>query len=315
MTGGSFGAESIDVTRKRMQGGKLSRDHRRFGGRYPVDLSLGDDDEDDDDEEESTSLSATSEDHDKSKQTHRKTVDHGKNNLLGITDSPSPPESPEQLMRARRRDSTGLSGLRFSPASLGLRIDEEMLDISDDHPPLNPARACNLQRRTSMRRSVHTTEDASEGQDSLHLTFLTTGEVVGRDSNELRKVDSDDSGDANVVDLLLRASQIGEYLQGWENMVFWVQRQYFELEVAQRRGKGLKPLDDFYEETIGFLNGYVKPLAWQLDSSGLFGEANGVMFAKNVDENKELWITHGVELVAKWEQEIVTKRKKRVVEL
>jgi hypothetical protein len=312
MTKGSFGVESIDMTRKRMQGGKLSRDHKRFEGKYPVDLSLGDDDDEDDDEEESTSLSVTSEDNNKHTQAYHKTIghhhhNHGKNSFPGLTDSPSSPESPEQLMRARRRD-TGLSGLRFSPASLGLRIDEEMPDLSRDQNSFSHIKTSNLLRRTSIRRPAHAAEDAIEGQDSLHLGFISAGEVGG-------KLEPDDSSKANLVDLLLRASQIGEYLQGWENMIFWVQRQYFELGVAQRREKGPKPLDDFYEETIGFLNGYVKPLAWQLDSSGLFGDMNGEIFAKNVDANKELWITHGVELIDKWEQEIISKCKKRVVEL
>jgi hypothetical protein len=59
MTGSYFGTESISLTHKLIRVSQHSRYRRLFGGRCPIDYSLGDDDNE---EEEGTSLSAMSED-------------------------------------------------------------------------------------------------------------------------------------------------------------------------------------------------------------------------------------------------------------
>ena len=50
----------------------------------------------------------------------------------------------------------------------------------------------------------------------------------------------------------------------------------------------------WFENQIGFLESYLLPLARKLEDTGVFGD--GTEFARNVEQNRDTWLTRGFEI-------------------
>ena len=64
-----------------------------------------------------------------------------------------------------------------------------------------------------------------------------------------------------------------------------------------KAGRGQDPSKTWYEGQIGFLDGYVAPLAKKLIQTGVFGEDADV-FLENVEENRRRWLVEGSKITS-----------------
>jgi len=98
---------------------------------------------------------------------------------------------------------------------------------------------------------------------------------------------------AVVMETILLACDVAHNLQGWDHMLKWSQKLYWELYDANKAGRGFDPAPGWVPGQTGFLMGYMLPLAKKVENMGVFSKYVIPPFAANVEKTNELWEIHG----------------------
>ena len=216
----------------------------------------------------------------------------------------------------QRRGSTGNAPSRFASLA-GLRIDEDVphittaasadmdlgreIDMDISHP-LNSANSSRYRKRLGIRRSIDFSGET--------LDILLRRGSLGQSTYASEHSDHNDPSDylrsMAILEAILRAADVGHYLQGWSNMTRWSGRMYLEITRAHQAGRGHDPCPGWYQNQLCILDSYLRPLAMQLDESGVFGELAGAMFVQVVDDIKERWLKSGLDLTQRLAQKAET---------
>jgi len=222
----------------------------------------------------------------------------------------------------QRRGSTGMVSSRGSTGMVSSRFQSLAgLPIEEDAPHISTVASADkeLDREvdTDLGRSPHT-EKSSRYRKRLGirrsidfsgetLEICQRGSLGGSSMFSGNGTEYTDEPDylraAAILETILRAADVGHYLQGWSNMTRWSSRMYRELAKAHRVGRGNDPHPLWYQNQVRIMDSYLRPLALQLDESGVFGEFSGAMFAQAVDDVKEHWTVYGMDITEKLKAE------------
>lgn len=198
--------------------------------------------------------------------------------------------------RVARRASTGNVPVKFGPL-LGQRIDEEELgelSVRTYHGALYKGSAHRPQR-LSIRRSMDFSGESletygrrpSSGRSSLDTAaYNDRGEAY--DAPDALK-------SAVVLEVILRAADVGYFMQNWETLIEWSGRLYAEQEMAHLINRGRDPTATWFDNQLRVIQEYVLPLATRLRDIGVFGNTNGSNFACAVALNMDQWLVDGFE--------------------
>jgi hypothetical protein len=99
-----------------------------------------------------------------------------------------------------------------------------------------------------------------------------------------------------IIEALLRMADVGHFYQNWYNMTSWSSRMFQERILSE--SNAMKQNDiymNWFDNQILIIDGYLIPLAIQLDESGVFGEFNSTKFTQNVEEIRRHWMIYGYE--------------------
>lgn len=269
-------------------------------------------------EESSFSLTPPSSDDEYEKPTVPAVVSQPFEGQTQVAEEPFPStddlESPRRFKHESRRASTGMVSSRF-----GSLVDQR---IDEDHPNtgsfrnlrsksmdlgLNPTAPNSESRRFRKRLGIRRSMDLSGEAIEIYSKRSSVGGISALSSpqaDDAFEYDEPDYLRASVVlDAMLRAADVGHFLQSWENMTNWSSKMYLELSKAHREGSGYDLGADWFDNQIRIMESYLKPLALQLDDAGVFGEFTGAMFAQSVDEIRDHWLVYGYEFTEKMREE------------
>jgi 3'5'-cyclic nucleotide phosphodiesterase len=162
--------------------------------------------------------------------------------------------------------------------------------------------AGSYRKRLGIRRSIDFSGEAIEvysRRNSLGGVSALSGEHNELEETSIQNNEGLDYLRATaVLELLIRAADVGHFLQGRDNMTQWSARMYFELQRAHQCGRGPNPTPDWFDNQIKVIDLYLRPLAYQLDECGVFGDLAGAMFAEIIDDVAAHWLLYGKEFTA-----------------
>jgi len=331
--GGPSGAgESIGINRRRMEGanatrrrpGKPTGDYLVIGGdnsknAYPCSplpvgspyrKNLADFDDVDGDDDESLSLTPPSSEDEYQGQQRQREISALSSLLQRQT-----LDGKTTRRKLQRRASTGMVSTSRFAALAGLPIAEDTPNIAttssvadnDLNQSQHTPDSAKYRKRLGIRRSMDFSGETLE----IYKRGSMGGISMLSGGGESEIVDEPDYMRASaILEAILRAADVGHYLQGWANMTRWSSRMYFELLKAHEEGRGHDPRPAWFENQIRILDSYLRPLALQLDESGVFGEFAGAMFAQSVDDIRERWLAYGHEITDKLREEAAVTRTK-----
>ena len=141
---------------------------------------------------------------------------------------------------------------------------------------------------------IETYSHASHVRSSATGAFTTSDRAHSVQPPE----EVDELCESVVMEAILRAADVAHNLQSWDNMAKWSNRLFLELRRAYVQGRGEDPQNGWFSNQIGFLEGYLLPVARRLDDTGVFGDTIGAMFAEGVEDNRERWMREGMSLTA-----------------
>lgn len=214
-------------------------------------------------------------------------------------------ETPLSRVRTTRRASTGMVASRFGSLA-GQRIEEELPNHSShrelgcndvDIRSVPTVDSAKFRKRLGILRSMDISGDSIEiysrrsstGGGSTFSLPPVEGNGGRQDVEEFNYLRA-----TAILEVMLRAADVGHFLQSWENMTDWSLRIFMELSLAHEQGRGHDPGPSWYENQIVILDRFLNPLAVQLDESGIFG--NRPTFAENVEDIRNKWLLSGFEL-------------------
>ena len=100
-----------------------------------------------------------------------------------------------------------------------------------------------------------------------------------------------------VIEHLIQASDVAHTMQHWHVYRQWNEKLFREMYLAYRQGRASRnPADFWYQGEIGFLDGYVIPLAKKLQDCGVFGVSSAEYLNYALTNRKE-WENKGQEVV------------------
>ena len=104
-----------------------------------------------------------------------------------------------------------------------------------------------------------------------------------------------------VLEAIMKAADVAQTLQGWENFVKWNRRLYEELHCAYVTGRVQEddrdPAKDWYVNQLFFYDVYVLPLSRKLRKCKAFGPI-GREFVRNAKHIRKRWQEEGMEVSA-----------------
>jgi len=334
----SLAGESIGITQKRMEGGHSTRRNSRkpptgdflvigAGGgndgltyphsplpvgsprrkvNYNIAKDKGDGDDDDDD---SFSLTPPSSEDENLQVVRQREISALSSMLQKQTLREKAGEGPISPTKSGRRASTGMVSTSRFASLAGLPIDEDVPHITTAHsadmemdlgPTLHTENSSKFRKRLGIRRSIDFSGETLE----ICRRGSTGGlSMLSADDNSDEFDEPDYLRASAILDAILRAADVGHYFQSWDNMIRWSSRMYFELLKAHNEGRGHDPHKVWFDNQIRIMDSYLRPLALQLDESGVFGEFTGAMFVQALDDIKDRWLMCGHEITEKLQEE------------
>lgn len=124
---------------------------------------------------------------------------------------------------------------------------------------------------------------------------------------DIEEDEPDDLKMTVVMETIIQAADVAHNLQGWDHMVKFSNRLYFELRKAFAEDRGMDPEPRWFENQIGFLESYLLPLAHRLEDTGVFGPDGGCVFAATVESLRDRWLTDGFDVATNAVLEGATK--------
>ncbi|CAB9517981.1 cAMP-specific 3',5'-cyclic phosphodiesterase 4D [Seminavis robusta] len=124
-------------------------------------------------------------------------------------------------------------------------------------------------------------------------------EPRGKRTYHLEEFDQPDELRATVVlETMLLCCDVAHNLQGWDHMLKWSHKLYWELHEANKSGRGFDPSSGWFVGQTGFLRNYMLPLAQKLDRTGVFGLRHGQLFGNTTQSILDAWEEHGEEVTS-----------------
>ena len=105
----------------------------------------------------------------------------------------------------------------------------------------------------------------------------------------------DDLKMAVILELLVRAASVGQYLQGWDNLLDWMQAWYTE--------SGGPNHEDWFDRQVLFMEQYILPLARRLGDSGALGETHRSLLVRSLEWNRDQWLLDGIDVIAAFREQ------------
>ena len=177
--------------------------------------------------------------------------------------------------------------LRSSPHKLGIRI---ALDFTG----LTASRETKV-RFEEEREKENDTEAKREFNDNLNQEDPLKAQVI--------------------LELMIRAADVGATSQSFENFTKWGRRLYFEQKTAFEAGRGEDPDHIWLTIQIIFLENYAKKLTKSIEDSRVFGQDYN-FFVSNVEANKRKWKELGASVTASiradWEAEKLRRNSEMI---
>mmetsp|Transcript_10902 Transcript_10902/g.11989 ORF Transcript_10902/g.11989 Transcript_10902/m.11989 type:complete len:138 (-) Transcript_10902:38-451(-) len=110
-----------------------------------------------------------------------------------------------------------------------------------------------------------------------------------------------------TLETMIHAADVGANMQCWDTFIKWGSRLFNEDMTSFKEGRGQDPSATWNKGQIGFLDGYVAPLAKKLITCGVFGD-DGTIFLENVEENRRRWLVEGdaitTQLIAQYNDDV-----------
>jgi hypothetical protein len=181
-----------------------------------------------------------------------------------------------------------------------------------------------------------TTENASSFASSSALGFdpedreATIEHMVSEDETSCMTHNTEEEPEPDVelctsalLEHILLVADVAHNMQGWRLMVRWSDRLGQEMKKAIGEGRcgGMvkDPLEEWYDNQLNFLQGYVLPLAERLEKTGLvprLADSEGPFLSSHVQSNCKRWRKQGDMVVSAWKDRrekrkngVVTKKK------
>jgi hypothetical protein len=215
----------------------------------------------------------------------------------------------------RTSDDRTLSMAPSNGKRLGIR---RSIDLTGE--PIERYSSSNHSRLTSQPKKNHC---LSERRSSLGAMSTFSLEDGVHSNDCYNDYDEPDELKASVVaELILRVADVGHFFQRYDIMVHGTSRTFLELLQAHKSGRGIDPRPSWFDNQVRIMEGYVLPLASQLEVTGVLSRAllhhashgrcvdvpegrrgSAVSLIRNIETNHGRWMRQGFEVVASLIQE------------
>jgi hypothetical protein len=167
---------------------------------------------------------------------------------------------------------------------------------------MGPGPAANgkqTNQRLGLRRTLDLSgEEIETYSHARNIRSSATGALTNKPFSKVIQPaeEVDELAESVVMEAILKAADVAHNLQSWDNMAKFSNRLFLELRCAYVQGRGEDPQNGWFSNQIGFLEGYLLPVARRLDDTGVFGDTIGAMFAQGVEDNRDRWTRDGMSL-------------------
>lgn len=201
-------------------------------------------------------------------------------------------------VRKKSMDSTDMSDVGGNLSGMALKFHRRLSSIGPGSTGGNAKKVRNT--RLGLLRTVDLSGEELEtySQNRVARPSATGATTDSAAVSVLPPEEIDQLRESVVMEVIMKAADVGHNLQGWDQMAKWSNRLFLELKKAYVTGRGDDPQGGWFNNQIGFLEAYLLPLARKLDDTGVFGDTRGAIFAEIVEENKERWMQEGASLTA-----------------
>jgi hypothetical protein len=111
-----------------------------------------------------------------------------------------------------------------------------------------------------------------------------------------------------VTEHLIQASDVAHTMQHWQVYVKWNERLFTEMYAAYKAGHMDKdPSLGWYQGELGFMDGYVIPLAMKLKECQVFGVSSDE-YLNYALQNRNEWESRGHDIVAEFKRRFEQRR-------
>jgi hypothetical protein len=199
-----------------------------------------------------------------------------------------------------RHQSLDMTPANGSLASMSMKFHRRLSNIGPG-PGAGAVKPRQTQRFGLLRTLDLTGEEIQTYSHVTHVRSSATGAITNNDSSSKGVQPPEEVNELCeivVMEAILKAADVAHNLQSWDNMAKFSNRLFLELRRAYVQGRGEDPQNGWFSNQIGFLEGYLLPVARRLDDTGVFGDTIGAMFAQGVDDNRERWMREGMNLTA-----------------
>lgn len=201
-------------------------------------------------------------------------------------------QSMEMLNRSMTAMNTG------SLTGMSMKFHRRLSNMG---PAGGPAANKPRQQRLGLLRTLDLSgEEIETYMPSSRVRSSATGAYTTADKDSFVQPpeEVDELCESVVMEAILKAADVAHNLQSWDNMAKFSNRLFLELRRAYVQGRGEDPQNGWFSNQIGFLEGYLLPVARRLDDTGVFGDTIGAMFAQGVEDNRDRWMREGMSLTA-----------------
>jgi hypothetical protein len=252
---------------------------------------------------------------------------------ISIDEEPSQAKPKGFLSPFSKKKKNGNSPKKYnetSPTGKDLPRSDKLVELKT---MLNSFRTVDLMASVPTL-DLTTTENASSFESSSSLRFdpqdreATIHRMVSLDETSCITDNTEPEPDVELctsalLEHILLVADVAHNMQGWRLMVRWSDRlgQEIQKAIAEGRCGGMvkDPLEEWNDNQLKFLQGYVLPLVERLEKTGFIprlADGEGPFLSSHVQSNCKRWKKQGDIVVSAWKDRrekqkntIVTKRK------
>ena len=136
-------------------------------------------------------------------------------------------------------------------------------------------------------------------------------------TNESLEQDQDENDEFKVIvilEQLMKAADVAANMQGWETMVAWCKRLFFEQKKCFDDGRGPNPVVEWHENQIAFFESYTMPLACRVAETGVLELDHANLLVNGVRQNNIRWMIEGRLVLEKMKKEFDELADKKIKE-
>jgi hypothetical protein len=161
--------------------------------------------------------------------------------------------------------------------------------------PRTPVLSKYIKTRLGIQRSMDLSGQLIE---TYAAPFVSSSAM--RKDGLLQQQQQDAFKAAVVLETILAAATVAEYMQGWKPMVYWSQRLFQELHGSRRTcSSSIMTASKWFVNQIGFMEMRALPVAIKLEAMGFFSCFNKSFFSEIVKDCRDKWLLDGENVTAK----------------